>query len=149
HLDRRRADLLPALLTEWESIKVVQKWWHPHGKQAKTLVENFQNVTVHPFLQQWREYVYRLCLTLLTKARVVAANQRRQAALLNFTDLLLYASRLVRENPAVREALQQKYRFLFVDEFQDTDPMQLELLFLLASKPGTGTDWRGAQLRPG
>ena len=149
HADRRRADVLPNLLTEWESVKVVQKWWNPDGKKAKTLVETFQNLTIHPFLQQWREYVYRLCLTLLTEARGVAAKQRRQAALLNFTDLLLYASRLVREDLRVREALQQKYRFLFVDEFQDTDPMQLELLFLLASKPGSGTDWSNAQLRPG
>jgi superfamily I DNA/RNA helicase len=45
--------------------------------------------------------------------------------LLNFTDLLLSASRLVRDDLQVREALQHKYRFLFVDEFQDTDPMIL------------------------
>ena len=49
----------------------------------------------------------------------------------------------------MREALQQKYRFLFVDEIQDTDPMQLELLFLLASEPGSGADWSKATLRRG
>ncbi len=149
--DRRRPSALPRLLTTWESgsIKVVQKWWDSKGKQAKALVEHFQDNTVRPFLQQWREYVYRVCMTLLTEARVAAARQRRQAALLNFTDLLLSASRLLRENCAVREALQRKYRFLFVDEFQDTDPMQLELLFLLASEAGSGADWSKAVLRPG
>jgi len=86
---------------------------------------------------------------LLTEAREDASKQRRRGALLNFTDLLLSASRLLREDFAVREALQRKYRFLFVDEFQDTDPMQLELLFLLASEPGSGVDWSKAALRPG
>jgi ATP-dependent helicase/nuclease subunit A len=149
HSDRRRPSALPRLLATWESVDVVQKWWKPQGKEAKALVERFQETTVRPFLQQWREYVYRVCLTLLAEARVTAANQRRQAALLNFTDLLLFASRLLRENLQVREALQQKYRFLFVDEFQDTDPLQLELLFLLASEPGSGTDWSKVPLRPG
>ncbi len=151
HADRRRAAVLPRLLASWESgsVKVVQKWWGVQGKQAKVLVEHFQDAIVHPFLQQWREYVYRVCLTLLVEAREFAAKQRRRAALLNFTDLLLSASRLVRNDLQVRDALQQKYRFLFVDEFQDTDPMQLELLFLLASEPGSGADWSKASLRPG
>ena len=35
--------------------------------------------------------------------------------------------------PQVRRALQQKYRHLFVDEFQDTDPVQAEIVFLLAA----------------
>ena len=151
HADRRRAAVLPRLLAAWESgsVKVTQKWWGSQGKQAKALVERFQETTVRPFLQQWREYVYRVCLTLLTEAREDAAAQRRRGALLNFTDLLLSASRLLREDFAVREELQRKYRFLFVDEFQDTDPMQLELLFLLASEPGSGVDWSKAALRPG
>jgi len=151
HADRRRAAVLPRLLASWESgsVRVVQKWWGVQGKQAKMQVELFQDAIVRPFLQQWREYVYRVCLTLLVEAREFAAKQRRRAALLNFTDLLLSASRLVRDDLQVRDALQQKYRFLFVDEFQDTDPMQLELLFLLASEPGSGADWSKAGLRPG
>ena len=151
HADRRRAAVLPRLLGAWagSSVKVTQKCWDSKGKQAKELVERFQENTVRPFLQHWREYVYRVCLTLLTQAREDAAAQRRRGALLNFTDLLLSASRLLREDLAVRESLQQRYRFLFVDEFQDTDPIQLELLFLLASEPGSGADWTKAALRPG
>ncbi len=40
---------------------------------------------------------------------------------------------MLRENAEVRRALQQKYRHLFVDEFQDTDPVQAEIMFLLAA----------------
>ena len=41
---------------------------------------------------------------------------------------------MLRENAQVRHALQQKYRHLFVDEFQDTDPVQAEIVFLLAAE---------------
>ena len=52
HADRRRAAVLPRLLAAWESgsVKVTQKWWGSQGKQAKALVERFQEATVCPFL---------------------------------------------------------------------------------------------------
>ena len=82
---------------------------------------------------QWRQYVYRLSVTLLTRARDYAAAERRRRNSLNYGDLLNLTARVLRENAQVRRALQQKYRHLFVDEFQDTDPVQAEIVFLLAA----------------
>jgi ATP-dependent helicase/nuclease subunit A len=90
---------------------------------------------VRPFLEQWRQYVYRLGITLLLRARACAALERRRLNALNYGDLLQLAVRVLRDDPAVRRALQQKFRWLFVDEFQDTDPVQAEIIFLLASDP--------------
>jgi ATP-dependent helicase/nuclease subunit A len=61
---------------------------------------------------------------------------------------------VLRENAGVRRALQQKYRYLFVDEFQDTDPVQAEIVFLLAADEGSvkaapKADWRTVALRSG
>jgi ATP-dependent helicase/nuclease subunit A len=151
HAPRSRGGVLASMMASWESEKrLVQKSWpKKNGKEAAAIAEDFRNDVAQPFGRQWRQYLYRLSMTLLTKAREFAAESRRRAALLNFTDLLLFAARLVRDNPAVRAALQEKYRFLFVDEFQDTDPLQLELLFLLTAEPGAGSDWASAPLRPG
>ena len=122
------------MLGQWAgSITITQKWWNGQGKRAAKILDEFQTETVEPFLQAWREYVYTIAIGLLVDAREWAAGQRRNAALLSFADLLLFAARLVRENRVVREALQRKYQRIFVDEFQDTDPMQAELLFLLAA----------------
>ena len=51
---------------------------------------------------------------------------------LDFADLLARARDLIRTNAAVRHHLQQKFRRIFVDEFQDTDPVQAEILLVLA-----------------
>jgi len=59
------------------------------------------------------------------------------AGVLDFTDLLARARDLIRDDAAVRQHLQRAFRRIFVDEFQDTDPIQAEILLLLAGgEPG-------------
>lgn len=59
------------------------------------------------------------------------------AGALDFADLLVRARDLIQTNDAVRRHLQQKFTRIFVDEFQDTDPVQAEILLLLADNtPG-------------
>ena len=55
------------------------------------------------------------------------------AGALDFLDLLVRARDLVRGNPMVRRGFQQRFTHIFVDEFQDTDPLQAEILLLLAA----------------
>jgi len=68
---------------------------------------------------------------------------------LDFLDLLLRARDLVRDNLAVRRDLQQRFTHIFVDEFQDTDPLQAEILVLVASSDERTNDWREASPVPG
>jgi DNA helicase-2/ATP-dependent DNA helicase PcrA len=50
---------------------------------------------------------------------------------LDFDDLLLRSTRLLRESPATREKWQARFRYLHVDEYQDTNRVQYELVRLL------------------
>jgi ATP-dependent helicase/nuclease subunit A len=68
---------------------------------------------------------------------------------LDFLDLLLVARNLVRDNRQVREGFQRRFKRIFVDEFQDTDPLQAEILLLLAADDPGETDWRKARPLPG
>ncbi|MBO0911593.1 MAG: UvrD-helicase domain-containing protein, partial [Acidobacteria bacterium] len=68
---------------------------------------------------------------------------------LDFLDLLLRTRDLVRANRAVRRDLQQRFSHIFVDEFQDTDPLQAEILLLLASSDEATSDWRETSPVPG
>jgi ATP-dependent helicase/nuclease subunit A len=68
---------------------------------------------------------------------------------LDFLDLLLKARDLVRGDANVRCGFQQRFTHIFVDEFQDTDPLQAEILLLLASSDPDETDWRRVAPVPG
>jgi ATP-dependent helicase/nuclease subunit A len=66
---------------------------------------------------------------------------KQRAGRLDFLDLLLVARNLVRDNPAVRAELQNRFTHIFIDEFQDTDPLQAEILLLLSSADPSETNW--------
>jgi len=74
---------------------------------------------------------------------------KRRAGRLDFLDLLLLARNLVRDNAAIRSALRERFSHIFVDEFQDTDPLQAEILLLLAADDGAENDWLRVAPRPG
>jgi ATP-dependent helicase/nuclease subunit A len=151
-----RPSTIANLLETWDcESKIIQKWWADSAaekKRFKNLIEpmhaDFHAATVEPFLKLWRQYVYRLSVSLLTRAREYAAKERRLRNALNYGDLLNLAAKVLRENPEVRRALQRKYQNLFVDEFQDTDPVQAEIVFLLAADE-SAEPWRTIPLRPG
>ncbi|MBZ0149796.1 MAG: UvrD-helicase domain-containing protein, partial [Pseudorhodoplanes sp.] len=68
---------------------------------------------------------------------------------LDFLDLLLKTRDLIRDDAAVRRDLQARFSHFFVDEFQDTDPLQAEILILLAADDLGQSDWRAVRPVPG
>jgi superfamily I DNA/RNA helicase len=83
-------------------------------------------------------------------------NELRTLNAMDFDDLLLQARTLLRDHAEARDEWRARYRHLLVDEFQDTNALQLELVSLLAgdSRPNicvVGDDdqsiygWRGAE----
>jgi ATP-dependent exoDNAse (exonuclease V) beta subunit len=76
---------------------------------------------------------------------VVAKYQEAKERLgqLDFTDLLISARNLL-HNDEARRCFQAKYQRLFIDEFQDTDPLQAEILLLLSADNPAERDWERA-----
>lgn len=56
---------------------------------------------------------------------------KHDRALLDFDDLLVKTRDLLRDNTEARRDLQRRFKFVLVDEFQDTDPVQTEVVLLL------------------
>lgn len=74
---------------------------------------------------------------------------KKRAGRLDFLDLLLHTRTLLRENERVRAALQARFSHLFIDEFQDTDPLQAEILLLLAADDPKVSRREDVRPRPG
>lgn len=84
------------------------------------------------------------------------ANEMRALNVMDFDDLLCLGVKLLEENGAVRATLHQRHRYVTVDEFQDTNSLQMRLLRALVPAPYNvcvvGDDdqsiygWRGAEI---
>jgi ATP-dependent helicase/nuclease subunit A len=68
---------------------------------------------------------------------------------IDFDDLLIVSRDLVRDRDDVRRELRKELRTFIVDEFQDTDPVQAELICRLSQESDSGTDWSGVPIEPG
>ena len=111
------------------------------GKSIESYKEGVSSFTMEIIANVWREYTLEL---------------RRQQAI-DFDDILTYTRDLLRDNMQVRSMYQSRYKYIQVDEYQDTNNIQYEITRLLV-KAGDNicavgdTDqniysWRGANLR--
>ena len=74
---------------------------------------------------------------------------KRRKGAVDFVDLLTCTRDLLREDRDVRRHLQQRFTRIFVDEFQDTDPVQAEILLLLSADTDAVNRWVDVRPRPG
>jgi ATP-dependent exoDNAse (exonuclease V) beta subunit len=141
-----RARKLPPDAAETEILRLPSelRWAKPQGKQdpvfaawenLKAAIESFAGHADADLAAHLRDELWE----------VVGLYQERKqrAGQLDFMDLLLHA-RILLPNDAARVDLQSVYRKIFVDEFQDTDPLQAEILLLLCAADPTEANWRAA-----
>jgi len=105
-----------------------------------------------PTAEQGKEFkeIFEAFLFLFLKPALEFFEKKRLTnAKLNFQDQLLFTSRLLRDNPEVREYFSRKFTHILVDEFQDTDPIQAEMLLYLTGKNRKERDWKKLMPRAG
>src|SRR4029077_12212483 len=78
-------------------------------------------------LEAARAHRVRLVGAIVGRWVLDSARARAADGTVEFHDLLVLARRLVSDQPDVRAALHRRYQRILLDEFQDTDPIQLEI----------------------
>lgn len=123
----------------------VYKDWNPaDAEEARGLVHFAQTVTPE------KQSVFLEAYHLLSPLALAVAEDCRAEGMLSFDDLIIKTRNLLQQNLQVRRQLKEKFEMLFIDEFQDTDPVQGELLLFLAEeKTGTASLWQDVRLQPG
>jgi ATP-dependent helicase/nuclease subunit A len=128
-----------------------QKKWggKPVALDASEILEKFKASSVQPVLKAWREHRYQHAMKVAMGAAEYYHQTRKRESKLNFQDLLILSSSMLRDFPDVRRYFQSRFACLFVDEFQDTDPIQAEVVFYLTGEETDQKDWRKLTPRPG
>jgi ATP-dependent helicase/nuclease subunit A len=141
------------LLAEAKPLKAVLKRWPPDRKALATQIRDewldFVNGEIEPVRRRWREHVHGVLMEVVVPAAEDYATQRKHDGVVTFDDLLLRTRDLLRDFPEVRRYFQSRFRVLLVDEFQDTDPLQAEILFYLTGEETEGKRWRKLVPRSG
>lgn len=124
--------------------------WHPPQTcaQQKEILENLgqrleklkENIRAHALAEliDWGKGFLR-----------TIQEEKEKRGVLDFQDLLILARDLLRHNKEVRRYFQDRFRFILVDEFQDTDPLQVEVVFFLAEKGTKAEKWTEVTIAPG
>ncbi len=138
----------PAFAKVLEALEKAKKKATEAGR-LRTEFETLCRDTLAPGLRRWREYLHPILMRVVAPASSEYAAWRRRNGRLNFQDLLLIARDLLRDHPRVRRAFQDRFLPILVDEFQDTDPIQAEILFYLTGADTEERDWKKLVPRPG
>ncbi|HTO68999.1 MAG TPA: UvrD-helicase domain-containing protein [Myxococcota bacterium] len=141
-IDAFRAELEIATFASTQGIRGLLE----STPTAKKLPEATQLVgEVQKLLRKLRKIddeLLREALALVAPFARDARAEARRRGVLPFDALLVLARDLLASHPEVRRAVAERCRVLFLDEFQDTDPLQYEIVFLIAEPAG-------AAARPG
>lgn len=109
-----------------------------HGSLPKkqTLTNIFsraanKNLSVEDIVEQDYPHFLRHLETIYTLSK---AYQKRKSEhrFMDYDDLLIYLKTLLREHPDVRDKICTAYQYLMVDEYQDTNKIQADIVYLLA-----------------
>ncbi len=145
-------------LEEVEDIKSPkgsqEGWADADGVNAfKTLKKTLKTVAAEASdaLDAQRTVLFCGLLDVLRDFVLSYAVDRKRLGIATFQDLLAWSRDLLRDSEEVRSRVQSRWTRVFIDEFQDTDPLQAEIAFYLCAEPNTALpkDWRKIKLQQG
>jgi ATP-dependent helicase/nuclease subunit A len=154
HADPEKPRDLVAILRQFTDIEIKKvkfdKW--PEGeRRAREERSTWQDYKKRSdaYLDDWRRHCYHTLIKAIQGCQAVYDRLREEKGLLNFQDLLLKAAALLADKPKIREYFRHRFTRLLVDEFQDTDPIQAQVMMFLTANDPTETDWQRCRPVPG
>ena len=125
-------DLLLLLAKEMELAGPGKRF--PRKATISAIISKTENSshTINEIIERYYPHLskYREGLSMVHEAY---QNYKRAHGLMDYDDLLLRWRDILLENDNVREIMGQRFQFIMVDEYQDTNPAQAEIVRLMAT----------------
>jgi len=135
------------------ALNISEKQWHPQA--VHSAISAAKNSLVHP--AEYASFAADAFSRTVADVYPAYQNALKEQNAFDFDDLLVAPIRLFETRPDILERYRGRFRFLLVDEYQDTNRAQYRFLSLLAEAHGNlmvvGDDdqsiygWRGADVR--
>ena len=129
---RDAVDGLIDLLGDY-SVSDVERWTGEllaHGDHLREIVAHAERLPA-------RE---RSLVSLADRSELLFAARLRERGTMDFDRMITWTRDLIRDDLTVRRTLQRRIRVLIVDEFQDVDPVQREIAYLLGDPESDAAD---------
>ena len=127
------------------SIPAKTKTWTDEDYEHARLILNVAQVSQHPIPKPFYAF-----LSILLPFIEECQQTFLKAGWVSFNGLIAKARDLLRDSPRVRQAIKQQFQAILVDEFQDTDPIQYELILYVAEDVRHEAHaWSQIRLEPG
>lgn len=82
--------------------------------------------------KEYKQFEY--CTEKLIEIANAYNNYKKERSMLDYDDLLLYLKALLMSNEEVRKQISLKYKYVLIDEYQDTNSIQAQIVRLIASE---------------
>lgn len=144
-----------ATITELNNLKVNEG--NSGGKDAKELRDEWKEKyntiksrIIYALNYPELEIRFQRLQTLFSEVKEIYNELLIKKSCIDFTGILMQTRDLLKNNLEVREYFKNKYTHYFIDEFQDTDPLQAEIVsYLCCQKGETEKDWEKIEYEEG
>ena len=124
--------------------------WQDYRNESKEAFPILLNKYIYSLRYTEQKDIYDKLIILFKDFITYYRVREIKDGMLDNEDLLIYTRDILRDKPEIREYFKERYTHLFVDEFQDTDPVQTEIVFFLSEAPGTySKTWQDVQIKDG
>jgi DNA helicase-2/ATP-dependent DNA helicase PcrA len=146
-------DSLSAIKTIMNNMNISQQQYPPQGIRHRISSAKNQMISWKEYRNNADEPIEKMTAMLYEKYEI----QLKSSNSMDFDDLLINMIHLLKQNPNILEKYQNKFKYILVDEYQDTNRTQYTAINLLAAKyknvAVVGDDaqsiygWRGADIK--
>ena len=136
------SDQLAVIKDVMKKLKLDDKVYSPRAIAG--LMSQAKSELISPI--QYEQMAYGTMQKMAALVYPVYQAELKKAAAMDFDDLIMQTVELFRAEPQILEQYQNRFRYIFVDEYQDTNTAQYELVHMLATKHKNicvvGDDWQ-------
>lgn len=88
-------------------------------------------------IERWDNYLHAICMHLLVEAYDAYQTERIDGGKISNDELLIKTRDMLKNSKKARDFFRSEYQYFYIDEYQDTDPVQTEILTLLTATEST------------